>query len=75
MKRVFFRTDFNKKIGLGHYIRCVSLADIIEKKYQITFVSNSKISSKNFISFYKYNILFVEKEFEFFNMEPFCKKI
>jgi len=31
MIKVYFRTDFNDKIGLGHYNRSVSIAEIFKK--------------------------------------------
>lgn len=35
---VFFRVDGNDKIGFGHIVRCISLAQLLKKKYSICFV-------------------------------------
>lgn len=32
MIKVYFRTDFNDKIGIGHYNRSVSIAEILKNK-------------------------------------------
>jgi spore coat polysaccharide biosynthesis predicted glycosyltransferase SpsG len=68
MRTVFFRTDYNNKIGFGHFSRCISIAEIIEKKFKIFFVLNKNDSSQDIRKFYKYEFIFIEHEFEFFNL-------
>ncbi|MEO5907505.1 MAG: hypothetical protein ABIQ11_12315 [Saprospiraceae bacterium] len=40
-KKVFFRADGNSRIGLGHIIRSLALAEIISENFHITFLIQS----------------------------------
>lgn len=50
MKEIIIRTNFNNKIGLGHFFRCKILKEKFEKKkYKVTFIidnNNKKITKK-----------------------------
>jgi UDP-2,4-diacetamido-2,4,6-trideoxy-beta-L-altropyranose hydrolase len=37
-QKVYFRTDANTKIGMGHLVRCSALAKMIENQFEIGFV-------------------------------------
>ncbi len=37
--RVFFRTDGNAQVGLGHMVRCIALAQMLNDAFEIVFVS------------------------------------
>ena len=49
-KHYFFRTECSPKLGIGHFMRCISLANelIINKNNKVTFVYSNK-----FINNYK----------------------
>ncbi len=36
--KVFFRVDANSTIGMGHFIRCIALAEMLEDNFEITFL-------------------------------------
>jgi spore coat polysaccharide biosynthesis predicted glycosyltransferase SpsG len=66
VKKIFFRTDFNNKIGFGHFYRCFSIAEIVEKNYQVNFVFNKNITSSELINAIPYPIVFINEEKDFF---------
>ena len=66
MEKIFFRTDFNNKIGFGHFYRCFSIAEIVEKNYQVNFVFNKNITSSELINAIPYSIVFINEEKDFF---------
>ena len=71
MKKIFFRTDFNNKIGFGHFYRCFSIAEIVEKNYQINFVFNKNTTNSELINAIPYPIVFINEEKDFFTyLEP-----
>lgn len=37
--KVYFRTDANPEIGMGHLVRCSALADMIASNFDITFIT------------------------------------
>jgi UDP-2,4-diacetamido-2,4,6-trideoxy-beta-L-altropyranose hydrolase len=37
MSKIFFRTDGNTEIGLGHIIRCCAIADTLRNHFECTF--------------------------------------
>lgn len=39
----FFRVDFNKEVGLGHFVRCTKISSFISEKYnaEVLFISRS----------------------------------
>lgn len=39
VKQVFFRVDGDAKIGLGHLVRCIALAQMLQSSFSITFIS------------------------------------
>jgi UDP-2,4-diacetamido-2,4,6-trideoxy-beta-L-altropyranose hydrolase len=41
MKNIYIRVDGDNKIGHGHYTRCLALANILSKNFEITFISKS----------------------------------
>lgn len=43
-KKVFFRCDASKEVGLGHLTRCISLAFILKNDFQISFLFKSPAS-------------------------------
>ena len=56
-KMLYFRVDGNAEIGLGHIIRCISIAEAAKKlKYNSTFILSDE-SSKNIVSSYGFNTL------------------
>lgn len=67
MVRIFFRTDLNCKIGFGHFYRCYSIAEIVEKKYQVNFVFNKNITNSELINSIPYPIVLINEEKDFFN--------
>lgn len=40
-QKVYFRTDANPQIGMGHLVRCSALAAMIDKDYEISFVTKN----------------------------------
>jgi UDP-2,4-diacetamido-2,4,6-trideoxy-beta-L-altropyranose hydrolase len=65
---VYFRTDFNNKIGLGHYSRCISIAEIVQNKYNVNFVLNRNITSTELLKTYKYPFYLVNDDKEFLSI-------
>ena len=44
MKEIIIRTNFNKKIGLGHFFRCLYLQKLLtKKKFIVTFIIDNNI--------------------------------
>lgn len=66
MKKIFFRTDFNEKIGFGHFYRCFSIAEIVEKNYEVNFIFNKNITKVELINTIPYPILLINEEKDFF---------
>jgi UDP-2,4-diacetamido-2,4,6-trideoxy-beta-L-altropyranose hydrolase len=65
MVKIFFRTDFNNKIGFGHFYRCFSIAEMVEKKYLISFVFNKNVTNLDFINSIPYPIISINEEKDF----------
>ena len=40
-RKVYIRADADNKIGYGHFIRCVALADILKSKYDVILFSQN----------------------------------
>ncbi|MFL5730126.1 MAG: UDP-2,4-diacetamido-2,4,6-trideoxy-beta-L-altropyranose hydrolase [Cytophagaceae bacterium] len=38
-RRIYFRADGNSEIGLGHVVRCLGLAEVLNSEYDITFIT------------------------------------
>jgi spore coat polysaccharide biosynthesis predicted glycosyltransferase SpsG len=47
-KKIAFRFDVSKKIGFGHFMRCLSIAEKLYKEYhfKIYFIVNKNFSSE-----------------------------
>ena len=54
-------------IGYGHFYRCSSIAEIVEKKFQVNFVFNKNITNIDLINSIPYPIIFINEEIEFLN--------
>jgi UDP-2,4-diacetamido-2,4,6-trideoxy-beta-L-altropyranose hydrolase len=67
-QKIYIRVDAGPNIGHGHFVRCVSLAKIIEKKYKICFscIQISEIMQKE-LSNLKYTLFKLKNENEFLN--------
>jgi UDP-2,4-diacetamido-2,4,6-trideoxy-beta-L-altropyranose hydrolase len=65
--KVYFRTDANPSIGMGHLIRCTALAEMLKEKFSITFLLASTPSGvrKKFIPTYFQVSDIVTEEFSF----------
>lgn len=62
---VYIRVDADNSTGLGHFYRCLALAEFIEAHFIITFVyKNFNLSLKRKIK--KFNFQKIEKENDFF---------
>jgi UDP-2,4-diacetamido-2,4,6-trideoxy-beta-L-altropyranose hydrolase len=66
--RVFFRADGNSTIGLGHLVRCCSLAHMLKDNFEISFICKNipdylLIELKSF----GINCFIIENESDFFN--------
>ena len=47
MKEIIIRTNFNKKIGLGHFFRCLYLQKLLTKKnFLVTFIIDNNIATR-----------------------------
>lgn len=70
MKRdVLIRVDGSPKIGLGHIIRCTSLAIMLKKKYAITFVCKEiPFDLNKYILKLGFDCIIIRKEEEFFDL-------
>jgi UDP-2,4-diacetamido-2,4,6-trideoxy-beta-L-altropyranose hydrolase len=55
--KVYFRTDANPEIGMGHLVRCSALANMIASEFDITFITASTPEAvlKKFLPF-KYKV-------------------
>ena len=69
-KFLFIRVDIDKKIGSGHFVRCIALAEILKNYFNIYFVS--KKITKNAIAELKKNKI---KLYKIKNEEDFFIKI
>jgi len=71
LKKIAFRFDVSKKIGYGHFMRCLSLAEKLNKKYsfQIYFIVNKDFSSKSLIKNKKIKIIYLNKTKNYLNEE------
>jgi UDP-2,4-diacetamido-2,4,6-trideoxy-beta-L-altropyranose hydrolase len=67
---IFIRVDIDKKIGSGHFVRCIALAEILKNYFNIYFVS--KKITKNAIAELKKNKI---KLYKIKNEEDFFIKI
>lgn len=66
MKFIYIRVDGDNKIGLGHYTRCLALASILSKNFEITFISKSitqELTNKLVINKFKVVKILEESEF------------
>lgn len=66
--KVYFRTDGGPEIGLGHLVRCIALAHMLKKDYNIFFVCTEiPTKIKNELEENQFALLEIE-EFHFFNL-------
>jgi len=67
MKTAIFRVDGGSKIGIGHIVRCLALADYMAKKgYQCSFICKDTLDSLHqFISLRNYTVLLLPVEPDF----------
>lgn len=70
-KKIAFRFEVSKKIGYGHFMRCLSIAEKLNKKYsfQIYFIVNKDFSSKSLIKNKKIKIIYLNKTKNHLNEE------
>lgn len=76
MKSVIFRADGNNKVGMGHVIRCLSLADEIKASMpdiNITFVTKDDIAKKAIEE--KYHKVFLTNNIDFFSDNTLTNKL
>ena len=52
MKKILFRLNANQKIGYGHFMRCISIAEELKKKYSydIYFLINKTFSQNSILN-------------------------
>jgi ankyrin repeat protein len=58
---IFFRLDSSYKIGSGHLIRCLRIAESISKKNKIYFITNKFVGNFNSLV-KKYNVLYLKNK-------------
>ncbi len=58
---IFFRIDSSYKIGSGHLIRCLRIAESLSKKNKIYFITNKFAGNFNSLII-KYNILYLKNK-------------
>jgi len=58
-KKIAFRFEVSKKIGYGHFMRCLSIAEKLNKKYSfdIYFIVNKEFSSNFLIQSKRINVI------------------
>lgn len=73
-KNLAFKISANSKVGLGHLIRCIKIADHIKKKYNIIFLveKNFNINLKKYI---KFEFKIIESKFHNKNIKLLEKEI
>ncbi len=63
---VFFRADGGNHIGLGHLVRCIALAQMIESQFNINFVCRSiPEKTANDIDQLQFKLIRIKEEEEF----------
>jgi UDP-2,4-diacetamido-2,4,6-trideoxy-beta-L-altropyranose hydrolase len=66
---IYFRADGSSEIGLGHIVRCISLARMLDRNFNIIFVSiNPHLSIETGLKDLGYSIIKIENEESFFNI-------
>ena len=67
-QKVYIRTDGSPEIGLGHVVRCVSLAHMLKNDFTIHFfVLEIPDSLKNEITQNGWDVTFIDRESDFLN--------
>lgn len=66
MKKIVFRTDGGKKIGLGHIMRCIALAkEFRSREYEILFIVNKDDTVKSLLLHHSFRYIeIIENEYE-----------
>ncbi len=62
-KQIYIRVEGNKKVGLGHLVRCMALAEMLNSHFQITFVG--KDVPEQLLQVKNKRLLKIQKEEEF----------
>ena len=62
---VFFRADGGNQVGLGHLVRCIALAQMLESNFNINFVCKSIPTKINDINELQYKLIEIKEESEF----------
>ena len=64
MKKATFRVDSSTKIGAGHLMRCLTIADELKKcGYEVTFICRNL--SGNLISLINYKVIILPRNDNF----------
>ena len=64
MKKATFRVDSSTKIGAGHLLRCLTIADELKKcGYEVTFICRNL--SGNLISLINYKVIILPRNDNF----------
>ena len=76
-KKIAFRFETSEIIGYGHFIRCLSIAEKLNKKYsfEIYFVVNREFSSKFLIKNKRIKVIRIKKTLNIFNEEKNIHKL
>src|SRR5687767_10542252 len=67
--KIYFRTDGNLNLGLGHITRCLALGQMLRHNFSITFfIKQPSTSVYEMVRREKFNILSINDEEDFFNI-------
>jgi UDP-2,4-diacetamido-2,4,6-trideoxy-beta-L-altropyranose hydrolase len=69
IRNLYIRVDGNQKIGLGHLTRCIGLAEILSKKFNIFFISkNITENIKVQLQKKKINLIIIKRNQQFLSL-------
>jgi len=64
--KVFFRTDGNTQIGLGHLVRCIALGQMLESQFEVCFFCMEIPEDMlNEVEAYGFKVFIISKEEDF----------